>query len=105
MVDLIMSIVILLISLTYLLIGFGINKDNANYLLSGYNTMSDEGKEKFDIESYLEFFKPFFKRLSLFPPVTYILISILLADGNVILAWSFFQLAPFIFFLRKSLKF
>ena len=101
MVDLIMSIVILLISLTYLLIGFGINKDNANYLLSGYNTMSDEGKEKFDIESYLEFFKP----LSLFPPVTYILVSIFLADGNVILAWSFFQLAPFILFLRESLKF
>ena len=29
-------------SLLYLLIGFGINKDNAGYLLAGYNTMTPE---------------------------------------------------------------
>ena len=33
-----------------MLIGFGINKENAHYLLSGYNTMSDKRKENFDIE-------------------------------------------------------
>ena len=48
-------------SLTYLLIGFGINKNNAEYLLSGYNTMTPEQKEKFNIEKYLKFLVPFLK--------------------------------------------
>ena len=48
-------------SLTYLLIGFGINKVNAEYLLAGYNTMTPEQRQKFNIEKYLEFFNPFLK--------------------------------------------
>ena len=39
-------------SLLYLLIGFGINKDNAKYLLAGYNTMNQEEQVKFDIGDY-----------------------------------------------------
>ena len=49
-------------SLLYLLIGFGINKDNAEYLLAGYNTMTPEQKQKFNIRKYLEFFS-FFKKI------------------------------------------
>lgn len=105
MEDLIIYATILFVSLIYLLVGFGINKKNANYLLAGYNTMSDEQKEKFDIDSYLEFFKRFFKKLSLFPPVTYIVISIFLTDASLILVWSFLQSAPFIIFYRRSSKF
>ena len=51
-----------LMSLLYLLIGFGINKDNAKYLLAGYNTMNQEEQDRFDIEEYLSFLKPFFKK-------------------------------------------
>ena len=51
-------------SLLYLLIGFGINKDNAKYLLAGYNTMNQEEQDKFDIEGYLNFLKPFFLPLN-----------------------------------------
>lgn len=54
-------------SLLYLLIGFGINKDNAGYLLAGYNTMTPEQKQKFNIDKYLEFFNLFFKKLCLYP--------------------------------------
>ena len=105
MEDLIIYTTILFVSSIYLLVGFGINKKNANYLLAGYNTMSDQQKEKFDIESYLEFFKRFFKKLSLFPPVTYILVSMFLTDANMILVWSFLQFTPFFIFYRRSSKF
>ena len=44
---------IIFMSLIYLLIGFGINKVNAKYLLAGYNTMTAEQKQKFNIEKYL----------------------------------------------------
>ena len=52
---------IIFMSLIYLLIGFGVNKNNAEYLLAGYNTMTPEQKQQFNIEKYLEFFNPFLK--------------------------------------------
>ena len=92
-------------SLTYLLIGFGINKVNAEYLLAGYNTMTPEQRQKFNIEKYLEFFNPFFKRLSLYPPLSFGLMYILFEGEQLILVWSLLQLLPFVWFTIKSLKF
>jgi len=92
-------------SLLYLLIGFGINKDNSKYFLAGYNTMTPEQKRKFNIEKYLEFFNPFFKRLSTYPPLTFVLLYIFLEGEQLILAWSLSQMPPFIWFTLKSLRF
>ena len=59
-----------LMSLSYLVVAFVITPANARYLLAGYNTMSEEKRQAFDIERYLTiFFKPFFKNLTLFPPL------------------------------------
>ena len=100
-----LTISIIFISLTYLFIGFGINKVNAKYLLAGYNTMSSEKKQNFDIEKYLEFFNPFFKRLSIYPPLTFVLLYIFLEGEKLILVWSLSQMLPFIWFMIKSLRF
>ena len=96
---------IIFMSLTYLLIGFGINKNNAEYLLAGYNNMTSEQKQKFNIEKYLEFFNPFFKRLCLYPPLSFGLMYILFEGEQLILIWSLIQMLPFIWFTKKSLKF
>ena len=96
---------IIFTSLIYLLIGFGINKDNAEFLLAGYNTMTPEQKQKFNIEKYLEFFNPFFKKLSLYPPLSFGLMYILFEGERLILIWSLLQLLPFVWFITKSLKF
>ena len=92
-------------SLTYLLIGFGINNVNAKDLLAGYNTMTPEQKQKFNIEKYLEFFNPFFKRLSLYPPLSFVFLYLLLEDDQLILIWSLLQMLPFAWFLNKSMRF
>ena len=92
-------------SLIYLLIGFGINKDNAKYLLAGYNTMTPEQRQKFNIEKYLEFFNPFFKKLCLYQPLSFGLICVLFEGEQLILIWSLIQMLPFIWFTKKSLKF
>ena len=92
-------------SLLYLLIGFGINKDNSKYFLAGYNTMTPEQKQKFNIEKYLEFFNPFFKKLSLYPPLSYGLMYMLFEGEQLILIWSLLQMLPFIWFTIKNLKF
>lgn len=96
---------IIFMSLTYLLIGFGINKVNAEYLLAGYNTMTSEQKQKFNIEKYLEFFNSFFKKLCLYPPISFGLMYILFEGEQLILIWSLIQMLPFVWFTKKSLKF
>ena len=96
---------IIFMSLIYLLIGFGINKNNAEYLLAGYNTMTPEQKQKFNIEKYLEFFNPFFKKLCLYPPLSFGLMYILFEAEQLILTWSLLQMFPFVWFTKKSLKF
>jgi len=105
MESLIVIFTIIFMSLTYLLIGFGINKDNAKYLLAGYNTMTPEQRQKFNIEKYLEFLNPFFKKLSLYPPLSFGLMYILFEGEQLILVWSLLQLLPFVWFTTKSLKF
>ena len=105
MESLILIFTIIFISLTYLLIGFGINKVNAEYLLAGYNTMTPEQRQKFNIEKYLEFFNPFFKRLCLYPPLSFGLMYILFEGEQLILIWSLIQMLPFVWFTTKSIKF
>jgi hypothetical protein len=103
MEEMIIYIAIGYMSLIYLLIGLGINEKNAEYLLAGYNTASEDKKKEFDLTKYLMFFKPFFIRLSLFPLLSWLFVSLLInRDQMQILLWSFLQLTPFVFFLKKS---
>jgi len=50
---------VIFVSVLFYAIGYFINKENSKYLLSGYNTMSNEERERFDIEGYLKIFKLF----------------------------------------------
>ena len=103
--NLVLILTVAFMSLLYLLIGFGINKDNAKYLLAGYNTMNQEEQDKFDIEGYLNFLKPFFKKLSLYPTLTYLLCSLALKGDTIELVWGIIQIMPFLLFIKKSNNF
>lgn len=50
---------IIAISLLLLLVGFAVTENNAHYLLNGYNTMSKEEQEQFDLKHFLAFFRNF----------------------------------------------
>lgn len=54
-----MIISITLLSLIFIGIAFLVTENNAKYLLSGYNTMSEQERQKFDIKSYIAYFKKF----------------------------------------------
>jgi hypothetical protein len=58
-----MLIVVIITSLLFMLISFSVTADNAKYLLSGYNMMSEEERKLFDLTGYLKFFKLFFRIL------------------------------------------
>lgn len=93
---------ILILSLIIFTVGFILNKNNAKYLLSGYNTMSDVEKEHYDLEAFLKFNRKFhlFLSISLF-----VVASILHYFVSSIWSGIFLVLYPllmYIFYVYKS---
>lgn len=100
------------ISLLFIAIGFIVNEQNAKYLLSGYNTMSEEERKKVDIKAYIQYFKKF----HLFLGISFFTIGTLMAyfiDENTteifigiypILAYTFFIVTSFKYFNSRKNK-
>lgn len=58
-----MLYLIILTGLLFIGMAFILTVNNAEYILAGYNTMSNNEREKFDIEAYVPFFKNFHIKL------------------------------------------
>ena len=79
------------------LIGNYTNKENAKILLAGYNTMSKAEREKFDIDEYLKFFKPFFKKLGIYTVLIYFVSSLILDETTTLWVWTITLTIPVIY--------
>jgi len=96
---------VIFVSILYYAIGYFINKENAKYLLSGYNTMSAEERKKFDIENYLVFFKAFFKKQSVYTLLIFPICQLILDDEKAILIWSLYITIAVVYLYFKSRKY
>ena len=96
---------VIFVSILYYAIGYFINKENAKYLLTGYNTMSDEERKKFDIENYLVFFKAFFKKQSVYSLLVFPVFHLMFDDEKAILIWSLYITIAIVYLYIKSKKF
>ena len=96
---------VIFVSILYYAIGYFINKENAKYLLTGYNTMSDEERKKFDIENYLVFFKAFFKKQSVYSLLVFPVLHLMFDDEKGILIWSLYITIAIVYLYIKSKKF
>ena len=105
MEHLVSYLVPILTSLIYLSLGIFINSENARYLLAGYNTMSDVERSKFDIDSYLYFFKRFFKGLAVSLLLIWILLDIFVGLGAGIVVWILVQIPAYSYFVFRSVRF
>ena len=92
-----LDFVVIGIGVIHYLIGNYINKENAKILLAGYNTMSKVEREKFDIDEYLEFFRPFFKKLGIYSVIIYFVFSLLLDETTTLLVWTITVTIPLIY--------
>ena len=92
-----LDFVVIGIGVIHYLIGNYINKENAKILLAGYNTMSKFEREKFDIDEYLKFFKPFFKKLGIYSVIIYFVFSLLLDETTTLLVWTITVTIPVIY--------
>ncbi|UHG93943.1 DUF3784 domain-containing protein [Spirosoma oryzicola] len=60
-----MLIVACVLSIIFGSLGFIVTKSNAQYILAGYNTMSEQDRQAVSIDAYLKFFKRFHLTLAL----------------------------------------
>ena len=79
---------VLITDLIFIAVALGINKSNAKYLLSGYNTMSKKEKDKFDLENYLVTFKKFFLILAATSTLVFIILINLLNSKITVIFYS-----------------
>ena len=91
--------------LLYVLISRFINKDNAKYLLSGYNTMSKSEQDKFDIVGYLAFFKPFFYNWGVYSTILYFVFYFTTDVQCALWVWIVAQILPLPVLIVKGKRF
>lgn len=71
-----MTLAVIFTSALLAICGYIVNENNADSLLAGYNTMTKDEKNRFDLVNYLKFFRKFMLNISLFTGIIYF-ISIL----------------------------
>ena len=74
-----MTLAVIFTSALLAICGYIVNENNADSLLAGYNTMTKDEKNRFDLVNYLKFFRKFMLNVSLFTGIIYF-ISILFFD-------------------------
>ncbi|RFC53410.1 DUF3784 domain-containing protein [Brumimicrobium aurantiacum] len=94
-----------ILSILFLGIAFILTPKNAGLLLAGYNTMSDEEKEKFDLHSFISFFKRFHIILAF----TLLIVGLSIHQfGNALYSGIFtvcYPILAYIYFILKSSKY
>jgi hypothetical protein len=98
-------IAVLISDILFIALALGLNKYNAKYLLSGYNTMSEKEREKYDIENYLILFKKFFLVLAGTSTVVFLILINLWNAKIAVMAYSIYLTIMLIWFAFKGNKF
>ncbi|MFV5692379.1 DUF3784 domain-containing protein [Flavobacterium sp. LT1R49] len=100
-----MMYVLIGMSLLFVAIGFIVTENNAKYLLSGYNTMSEEERKKVDIKAYI----PYFRKFHIFLSVSFFLFGTLLTylihenAGGIFV--GVYPILAYIYFICTSSKY
>lgn len=92
-------------SLLFIAIGFIVNEHNAKYLLSGYNTMSEEERKKVNIKAYIQYFRRFhfFLGISFFPIGT--LLTYFIDENATGVFIGIYPILAYTFFIATSFKY
>ena len=96
---------VLITDLIFIAAALGINKNNAKYLLSGYNTMSKKEKDKFDLVNYLVTFNKFFLILAATSTVVFIILINLLNSKIAVMLYSSYIIIMLIWMVFKGNNF
>ncbi len=67
--------------------------------------MSDDERKKFDIEGYLEIFKPFFKNQALYSLIVFQIFDFLFDNKVSLIIWSIYISTALLYLIIKSRQF
>ena len=98
-------IAVLILDIIFMAIALGLNKENAKYLLSGYNTMSKKERENFDIANYLILFKKFFLILAASSTIVFTILINLLNVKIAMISFSSYLIIMLIWSVFRGNKF
>jgi hypothetical protein len=96
--------VVLFVDVIFILIAYLVNKNNAKYLLAGYNTMSKEERKKFDLENFLIFWKKFFVILTFASTLIFAISYLIFSEAVASVIWSVCLIFPRPIFLYRANK-
>lgn len=96
---------VIICDISFIGIAYGVNQDNAKYLLAGYNTMSKKNQESFDIKNYLKFFKKFFINLAIYSSLIYLTFYIAFDEVTASIVYIISILIPLPYMVYKGNKF
>lgn len=100
-----MTYVIIGMGLFLVAIGFVVNVKNARYLLSGYNTMSEENRKKVDIDSLIAYLRKFQVFLGLSLIVFGLALIWLFGEIAGALFLAIYPIVAYMYFIWDSRKF
>ncbi len=98
-------LIVFFVDIIFIAIAYLINKDNAKYLVAGYNTMSIKERDKFDLDNFLIFWKNFFVNLTIASTLIYVISFFIFNDITATLIWSVALMLPWPIFIYKAQKF
>ena len=94
------------VNITFIGIAFFINRENAKYHLTGYNTTSREQQKLFDLENYLIFFRKPFLNLALYNSLIFLMFYLAFGEVAASIAYvvSIILPNPFMFYAGNKFK-
>jgi len=95
---------VLFVDVIFILIAYLVNKNNAKYLMAGYNTMSVEERKKVDLENLLIFWKKFFVILTFASTLIFAISYLMFSEAVTAVIWSVCLIIPWPIFLYKANK-
>ena len=91
--------------IVFILLALGLNKENAKYLLTGYNTMSEKERKFFNIQNYLILFKKFFLILAASSTIVFTVLINLVNEKIAGIAYVSYLSIMLFWFVFKGNKF
>ena len=84
--------------------GYIVNENNADSLLAGYNTMTKDEKNRFDLVNYLKFFRKFMLSISLFTGIIYFISILFFNEETSAIIYAICLCVPWPYFIIISNK-
>mgnify|MGYP001499736920 FL=1 len=99
-----MTLAVIFTSALLAICGYIVNENNADSLLAGYNTMTKDEKNRFDLVNYLKFFRKFMLSISLFTGIIYFILILFFNEETSAIIYAICLCVPWPYFIIISNK-